>query len=715
MMSRFAQLFKQNNSDEPGLSPITRNMKISCLAVFIISLAILWWNAAPSVTFHDSSEFAIAAASAGIPHPPGAPTYTALNSLWVRLGAFADPARGTNLFSGLMGAITLALLCLLVQMWTTIIYPKVSKVVSLSSALAAVAIMLHSTAFLEQSFITEQYTLLTVLITSMLLVSTFIVINRQSDAGIRTNDRRLLITLGLLWGLAIGNHLSQVSLLFLVVWVVLAGTRKEDRLRGFGYTFVGLAVGLLVFLWVPIRSYANPLIDWGNVKSLPQFIWAIQRKAWHTRALGSAPPDFITEWIRSYAIVAQVGGIALGLAGVGVLLAARRRVVLAGMLVMASVPYALGMIYGHLKQVGMDVSYIKSYGVSDWHLPEYLVIAVLAGLGLAAVAEFLRHHNFRIAVNTLPPFVAVLLIGMSAFSISTASLRNNMAPQTYLDALTQRLPKSAIILPSEDNAFGALTYWSYISHPDPERWVILRTASLAKSINNALKRGQSWEQVEKYKYLTKDNMNPIKQPFRIEVPSHQQALSRPVYADFNPGFPDESKYLLPDGMLFRVTGRPTSDAEVLSAEALWTQENPELLRSPSDKSDRMERHAWAVLHRERGAFFTERRLWKLSADCYTRALEWVPDDGQIWYCLAYALDQEGQLKGAIIAYKQAIALVPHMQGVRQNLAIIHMQTNEIDEAIRLLKEEIQLYPKNETARILLDKLTNQAKTKAMNR
>ena len=81
------------------------------LCVFCVSLFVFWWNAAPSVTFHDSGEFAMAAASAGIPHPPGAPTWTALASAFVRIGGFKDPARGTNLFSGLCAAFTLAMLC----------------------------------------------------------------------------------------------------------------------------------------------------------------------------------------------------------------------------------------------------------------------------------------------------------------------------------------------------------------------------------------------------------------------------------------------------------------------------------------------------------------------------------------------------------------------------------------------------------------------------
>jgi hypothetical protein len=86
-------------------SKIIRHFWIVALVVFIVSFATLTWHAAPSVTFHDSGEFTMMAASAGIGHPPGAPTYSLLASLFLKIFRFNDPAYGTNLFYGVSFSI----------------------------------------------------------------------------------------------------------------------------------------------------------------------------------------------------------------------------------------------------------------------------------------------------------------------------------------------------------------------------------------------------------------------------------------------------------------------------------------------------------------------------------------------------------------------------------------------------------------------------------
>jgi len=173
------------------------------------------------------------------------------------------------------------------------------------------------------------------------------------------------------------------------------------------YTISGLAAGLLVFLWLPIRSHANPLIDWGNVKSFKQFMWSIQRKAWGRRALGSAPPDFAIEWIRTYAFTTQTGILALFSAFIGLLFTLKKRATLTIGLAAIAVPYAAGMIYGHLVQQYIDLSYLTSYGVDDWHLPIYMMLAGFAGFGVAAIADLFVKNDLRRASVVIPVFITI--------------------------------------------------------------------------------------------------------------------------------------------------------------------------------------------------------------------------------------------------------------------------------------------------------------------
>jgi len=287
-----------------------KRIPATALCVFAVTLAVMWWNAAPTVTFHDSGEFAMAAASGGIPHPPGAPSWTIPATIFVKLGGFQDPARGTNLLSGLWAALTLALLCGLTQTWASLAFPKLPRWGPPVAGVTSVLVLMHSGAFLEQSFTTEQYTLMTALMVSILAAATSLVLRpRAWMAGV----------LGLLWGLAMANHPSQVVLGLLVLWAILAASRQHGFLRLAGPCAAGLFAGLLVFLWLPIRSHANPIMDWGNIENWDRFKWAIMRKQWGTRPISRAPTNLLGDWFVSYDPMGQLGIVGLLLGVIGIL------------------------------------------------------------------------------------------------------------------------------------------------------------------------------------------------------------------------------------------------------------------------------------------------------------------------------------------------------------------------------------------------------------
>ena len=136
------------------------------IATLVITFVVLAWHAAPTVSFHDSGEFAMVAAGGGIAHPPGAPTYGLLASLWVRIVPVEDPARASNLFSAFCGGVTIALAGALAFRWSGA-PAGASRGPSILAAVAASLLLLRSPAFIEQSTTTEQYTLLTALLAAL--------------------------------------------------------------------------------------------------------------------------------------------------------------------------------------------------------------------------------------------------------------------------------------------------------------------------------------------------------------------------------------------------------------------------------------------------------------------------------------------------------------------------------------------------------------------
>lgn len=666
-----------------------------CIAAFFISLSIFWWNAAPSVSFHDSGEFALAAASGGIPHPPGAPTWSILATTFVKLGGFRDPARGSNLFGGLMGALTIAFMCWLVMIWTLRLFSQCPKWLPIISAATSMLVLLGSSAFLEQSMLNKNFTLMTALLSAALIVATYI--SFRTEETTYRPPVGLCALLGWICGLAIGNHPTQIVLLLFLACATWAGTRRKNRLADFvrlsGASIIGLCIGLLVFLWLPIRSHSNPIIDCGNIKTWDRFLWAIERKQWPKRSLSAAPIGFTTEWLKSYAFIAQIGiaGIVLALVGLTVII--RRKKVWFLYLAAAIVPYACGMIYGHLTQQTMDISYIHSYGVRDWHLPIYMGLAIASAIGMSFIAYRLRSIGMKRASLLLPLAVLIVISVFTSQAICRTSLRHWNAPRIFLNSISALLPEDCVFLPWQDNTFGIYLYDQYINHPNSRRYSILCShAFVPKAPVGGVNPSDYWNREKIVRFLTVMNMDPYSQPFRIKPISINRAKHCRLFIDYSPKYPAEAAYLIPAGLMFEVKDRPTTNKEVMEAEFAWRKHHPELLRHPGKNPNRLECDAWNILHRERGAFFADRGLWTAAVDSYVRAVEWMPSDAQVWACLANAQDHCRKTDEAIASYKRALDIDPYLVDAWQNLGIIAAQTGHLREAEMFFVEAQKLDP-----------------------
>jgi hypothetical protein len=252
------------------------------LSIFAAGCVINWYNAAPSATFHDSGEFALAAASAGIPHAPGSPLMRSLSAhFFVSVSLPNLPARAT--YSRAYGAATLALVFQITRQWIAACFPGLRRGLGNLAALSAPLVLLASRAFLEQSFVTEQYTLLTALFAWLLLQGT-VLFQRTQNCGDETTClplqswpiRGRAFLLGGIAGLAIGNHPSQLCLVFPIAGILYSCARPGRRLADIRTLMPLVCLGtlgaLLVFIWIPIRSAANPIMDSGNGKTLHSLV-----------------------------------------------------------------------------------------------------------------------------------------------------------------------------------------------------------------------------------------------------------------------------------------------------------------------------------------------------------------------------------------------------------------------------------------------------------
>ena len=74
---------------------------------------------------------------------------------------------------------------------------------------------------------------------------------------------------------------------------------------------------------------------------------------------------------------------------------------------------------------------------------------------------------------------------------------------------------------------------------------------------------------------------------------------------------------------------------------------------------------------------------------FASALEFAPDDAQLWTDYGYFLQRMEALDDAAIAYRRAIAIAPEHPGALNNLGMVMFESNRVDDAENLLERAVQ--------------------------
>jgi len=228
-------------------------MGIIGLGVFLLGWALFVFSAAPTQTLLDSAELAAACRVLGIAHSPGYPLYVLAGKAFSVLVFWGNPAYRTNLFSVFCGAAALSFLAMSLHRW------------GWKASLAGAALLGSSGIFWKTVQVTEVFALL-------LLCAAFLwwyLIYSRSPSW---------IFLAFLFGLGLGNH-HMLVLLFPAFFLEMA-TEDSGNIGWRQALWMGLffILGFSVYLYLPLRSLREPLLDWEDPQTWGRF-WALILRA----------------------------------------------------------------------------------------------------------------------------------------------------------------------------------------------------------------------------------------------------------------------------------------------------------------------------------------------------------------------------------------------------------------------------------------------------
>lgn len=405
------------------------------IGVFVAALAFLGPGVQRAVGPGDSAELVVASATLGIPHPTGYPLYTWFGKLFTLL-PFGSVATRVNFMSAAWGALALAVLAdvLLRELrW------RGAGRLAWPAALAAPALLLTTGPFQKAALVAEVYTFKCLFAMLLLHVA--------SGYARRETTARLYV-LALLFGLALGVHMSVVFLLpflLLLTWRRLFGGIGV-LLRSAGFVALGLSQYVLLYLralsgptYVHPQAHFFERSPWtGTDASLVNWAWFVTGGRWRGGEAWSLG-DLVEKGARLGDLFADQYGIAvlaIALAGLALSLVrrdGRRRAAVFAAFLLAGLAY-----YAAFRPV-----------TSIMVLPLLASVCAFAALGLGMVPLAVGAWTGGGRARRMLPGVALSVLGILVLHRVVARPRldysDRDSSQRFVERMIAKLPEGSAV------------------------------------------------------------------------------------------------------------------------------------------------------------------------------------------------------------------------------------------------------------------------------
>lgn len=347
--------------------PLSSDMIPAILLTLPITVYLL--TLCPTVYFGDSGELTAAAYALGIPHASGYPLYALVGKGFCLL-PFGNVAFRVNLMSAFFAAAAAG------AVYSLILKMGSSRIGGLVGGL----VLAFAPLLWMQAVCAEVYSLHAFFLALMVRVLWWWDEKREFCG---------LLAFVFIVGLSFGNHLQTVMLAPGVLWIVLWGEgRKFFNPKRFLTVSVCFAVPLLIYLYLPIRTWAGAAIHWGDPDSLDRFLTHVMGSAHRASYVFNLTwPEYgarAKEGIRAF--LSEFGVVLIFSAWGWLNLRLRRWKVFFASVVVCDFFYTVFM-----NTVSLEIT--------PFNLMSSVVVAVLAGCGVGQVLDSLKGYE-RIGKGT---------------------------------------------------------------------------------------------------------------------------------------------------------------------------------------------------------------------------------------------------------------------------------------------------------------------------
>lgn len=445
-----------NTRERSGRVYFSRSVDPFAILSFILPFSIYMLTLAPSVTFFDSGEFLTAASSLGSAHSPG----YALFLMYVKpftfipLGNIAFRINMATAFSSSAACLGVYLLARHLLKKERILDNDTLSTFSTKAASLAAALSFSVTPRLWlQSNHDKPYPLLACI--TVIIFYLLITWREQLKAG-REMPSYIYASV-FLAGMAMSVH--QTLVLFLPAWaffILITEWRMVTRVKEMILAAAFGLFGFCVHLYLPLRATVNPLLNWGDPKSLSQFLWHFLRKG-YPRESQQRNPELLWAQLKAFSIPHEFTwlGVVLVFLGLFFLWKRERDIVLVYLL--ATVTFLL-VIAGYLNTPREMI-----FLTEEFFTPIYLLSAMFLGLGLFQLLLFgIARAKMPIQMGAKVYALVAAIFFMLPFTLCAMNYyendqHNNYIAYDYASNSLRSLRQNAVMFTWGDS--GAFPLW----------------------------------------------------------------------------------------------------------------------------------------------------------------------------------------------------------------------------------------------------------------
>ena len=656
-------------------------------AVFLlttVSLLVYLLTLSPTVYLGDSGELSAAAFCLGVPHGSGYPLYVLVGKVFCLI-PFGSVGFRMNLMSAVFGALAVGVVFSLIWRMSG------SKV----GAWVGGGVLAFISVFWWQTVAAEVYTLHVFLVTLMFWLLW---------CWEESREFFYLVLFALVTGLSFGNHLQTVMLAPGVFYLLLSGDRKV-LLDGKRFLVLSLffVLPLLVYWYLPIRTWSGAAMHWGDPDSWDRF-WAHVSGRSHRGGyvFNLEAWEYVERLKGSLGFIwAQFGVMGVvGLWGWWRIRLVRWRLFFLGVVV-------FDLFYTvFLNTISLEIT--------PFNLSVCVVLAIGIGVG---VGEGVKWCEGR-----APGVVGVLKVGCGVIPLMFLGLNYRVSDQSenytaYEHALNifRTAEKDSILFMNGDNYVFPAVYSRIVER-------MREDVTLYDRLNILFKMPGAAKGIEARNITWEQERNDTEKKIIAENP--EKTIYYAVFGAYAVDL-SASHELIPEGVLHRVFlnklhSQPRIDSAVwqyyatesfygnfvrdfmnreICAYFFFNRGKEQVLcnrRSAGLENLRLAREIGYndnVIHSDMAIFFTDHRFFEEARLSLEKALLYHEDLSGVYNNWGYYYDRIGDHEKAVESFRRAVDLRPDRFGFQNNLGFALYRAGQKQESLAVFEKSLSLHAK----------------------